>query len=214
MSRYSARSATRMSACDARADQHCPLGCSGHSASDIRREQAAETTARWMSCRLCDLLHPRLCTSRSRVINLVRRLQSSRSCRVIARHRFQFRCSRLQLAKLRTQHRNAELGREASTWGSLPIAATFNDRPRDCAVQMNFAARTCSAVKTCYGLRPPLPFVSGVSSPRRTQFGSRFLLRNSGIKLHLQQWNRLDRAASATRSPNLNSIRRGSRRIE
>jgi hypothetical protein len=30
-----------------------------------------------------------------------------------------------------------------------PIAArSFNDRPRDCAVQMNFAARTCSPVKT------------------------------------------------------------------
>jgi hypothetical protein len=32
--------------------------------------------------------------------------------------------------------------------------------------------------------------------------GSRFLLRNSRIKLHLQQCNRLDRAARATRSLN------------
>jgi len=46
------------------------------------------------------------------------------------------------------------------------------------------------------------------------QLGSRFLLLNSRIKLHLQQWNRLDRAARAARSPNLNSIRRGSRRVE
>jgi hypothetical protein len=34
------------------------------------------------------------------------------------------------------------------------------------------------------------------------QLGSRFLLRNSRIKLHLQQCNRLDRAARATRSLN------------
>jgi hypothetical protein len=46
------------------------------------------------------------------------------------------------------------------------------------------------------------------------QLGSRFLLRNSRIKLHLQQWKRLDRAARATRSPNLNSIKRVSRRLE
>jgi hypothetical protein len=46
------------------------------------------------------------------------------------------------------------------------------------------------------------------------QLGSRFLLRNSRIKLHLQQWNRLDRRARATRSPNLNSIKRGSQRVE
>jgi hypothetical protein len=46
------------------------------------------------------------------------------------------------------------------------------------------------------------------------QLGRRFLLRNSGIKLHLQQWKRLNRAARATRSPNLNSIKRVSRRLE
>jgi hypothetical protein len=41
-----------------------------------------------------------------------------------------------------------------------------------------------------------------------------FLLRNSRIKLHLQQWNRLNRATRATRLMNLDSIRRLSRGVE
>jgi len=41
-----------------------------------------------------------------------------------------------------------------------------------------------------------------------------FLLRNSRIKLHLQQWNRLNRATRATRFLNLNLIRRLSRGVE
>jgi hypothetical protein len=46
------------------------------------------------------------------------------------------------------------------------------------------------------------------------QLGSIFLLRNSRIKLHLQQWNRLNRATRATRFLNFNLIRRLSRRVE
>jgi hypothetical protein len=46
------------------------------------------------------------------------------------------------------------------------------------------------------------------------QLGSGFLLRNSRIKLHLQQWNRLNRATRAVRFLNLNLIRRLSRGVE
>jgi hypothetical protein len=46
------------------------------------------------------------------------------------------------------------------------------------------------------------------------QLGSSFLLRKSRIKLHLQQWNRLNRATRATRFLNLNLIRRLSRGVE
>ena len=46
------------------------------------------------------------------------------------------------------------------------------------------------------------------------QLGSSFLLRTSRIKLHLQQWNRLNRATRATRFLNLNLIRRLSRGFE
>src|SRR3979490_1708556 len=41
-----------------------------------------------------------------------------------------------------------------------------------------------------------------------------FLLRNARIKLHLQQWNRLNRATRAVRFLNLNLIRRLSRGVE
>jgi hypothetical protein len=46
------------------------------------------------------------------------------------------------------------------------------------------------------------------------QLGSSFLLRSSRIKLHLQQWNRMNRATRATRFLTLNLIRRLSRGVE